>query len=108
MPRSRDRKSRACPDWSTVVHRDRAFEELGDSPPGVIERPQRVLPRHESNVSAFRKELYVQVGIASGNASNLLEDFAGKKRIINRAEEERCDANSREKSNRARTRVIVI
>ena len=60
---------------------------FGDSPLGVIERPKRVLPRHESNVSAFRKELYIEVRIAKGNASNLLENFARKKRIVDRAEE---------------------
>ena len=59
-------------------------------------------------MSAFRKELYLEVRIATGNASNLLEDLTREKRIIDRAEEERCDANSREKSNGARTRVIII
>jgi len=29
----------------------------------------------------------------------LFEDFARKKRIVDRVQEERCDANSREKSN---------
>jgi len=59
-------------------------------------------------VSAFGKELHLEVRIATGNASNLLEDLAREKRIVDRAEEERPDANSREKSNRARTRVIVV
>src|SRR5262249_42122789 len=72
------------------------------------ERPKWILPRYESDVSASRKELDLYPRIAAGDASNLLEDIAREKRVVGSAEQKRRDTDSREKSNRARTCVVVI
>ena len=56
----------------------------------------------EPNVTAARRKLRMQVRVPFRNSHDLVENVRRQERIVNRAEQERGDSNSFEKTQRAR------